>query len=308
MLALYIVLGIIGGLLLIAFFSLLYLHYHVFHSPHKGQNNDLALTESTQYLGNEDSVKSLIQSLKEIPYEDVWVMSFDLLKLHARLYKGKENEKRVAILFHGYRGTACRDFSGGAKLLIEEGLNVILVDERGHGLSKGHNITFGRREQQDVHSWCTFAHQIFGKDIEIILVGISMGAATVLMASENNEASKIIADCPYSTEKEIICETIKHLKLSPKVFWPIVNLSSIIFSRTNLAKDDASRSVSKTNAKVLIIHGNKDSIVPHTFSERIYLENKDKVQYELFDNTDHGVSYLTDTARYKKLVKDFINQ
>lgn len=308
MLALYIVLGIIGGLLLIAFFSLLYLHYQVFYSPHKGQNNDFALTKSTQFLGNEDNVTSLISSLKEIPYEDAYIMSFDILKLHARVYKSTNNDKRVAILFHGYRGTACRDFSGGAKLLIEEGLNVILVDERGHGLSKGHNITFGRREQKDVSSWCTYAHQIFGDDIEIILVGISMGAATVLMASDQVDVKKIIADCPYSTEREIIEETIRHLKLSSKIFWPITNLSSIIFSRSNLSKDDASIHVKNSKAKILIIHGEKDSIVPYKFSERIYLENKEKVQYELFANTDHGVSYLTDTNRYKKVVKDFINK
>ena len=43
-------------------------------------------------------------------------------------------------------------------------------------------------------------------------------------------------------------------------------------------------------------------------SERVYLANKDHVQYEVFDGVDHALSYMKDTERYKKIVQDFLKQ
>lgn len=308
MLWLYILLGILGGLLLIFFIILAFLHHGTFYSPLKGQNDNFLLTQSTKDLGIDKLVFGLINSLLEVPYEDAYIKSFDKLKLHARVYENKESNKLV-IMFHGYRGTAVRDFSGGAKLMIDQGYNVILVDQRAHGESEGHNITFGNREKKDVLSWIEYGQNRFGKDKELILVGISMGAATLLFASKYIQTpAKLICDCPYTTEKEIIKVSIKKMKLPQTIFYPIVNLSSILFSHASLNKDDAHKNVKECHHKILIIHGDKDTIVPYQYSYNLYLENKDKIQYELFPNTEHGVSFVTDTERYKKIVIDFINQ
>ena len=308
MLGLYIFLGVIGLLLVIFFIVLAILHHGTFYSPLKGQNDNFLLTESTKALGIDKLVFNLINSLLEVPYEDAYIKSYDRLKLHARVYENKSSNK-VVIMFHGYRGTSVRDFSGGAKLMIDLGYNVILVDERAHGLSSGHNITFGNKEKHDVLSWIEYSKTRFGNDKELILVGISMGAATILFASCYIPGTiKLICDCPYTTEKEIVCESIKKMKLPVRLFYPIVNLSSIIFSHASLNKDDAHINVKKCNHKILIIHGDSDTIVPYKCSYKLYVENKDKIQYELFPNTEHGVSFVTDTERYKKIVTVFINQ
>ena len=306
MIWLYIILGVIAFLVIVFFVALGYLHHVIFYTPIKTQNDDFHLTESTQFVGVEKFVFELIVKLRQQQCDHVYTTSYDKLKLHARLYENPKSNK-VVIMFHGYRGTAIRDFSGGAMHMIEKGYTVLLVDERGHGESQGHNITFGNREKHDVASWYNYALKRFGKDKEYIFVGISMGAATILFAQNYIPGlHKYICDCPYSTPKEIICETIKKLNLSVGFFFPIVNLSSIIFSHASLCKDDASKATSKGNNKVLIIHGEKDTIVPYELSKRIYLENKEKVRYELFPNTDHGVSYLTDTNRYLSIIDEFI--
>ena len=56
-----------------------------------------------------------------------------------------------------------------------------------------------------------------------------------------------------------------------------------------------------------IIHGDSDTIVPHHNSYDLYMAYQDKIQYELFPGADHGVSYMTDEPRYKKVVSDFLN-
>ncbi len=307
MIYLYIVLGIIGGLLLLFLLGLFVIYHGSFYTPHKNQNDDFALTPATEILGINYDIIKLIQAILDVPYVDAYIKSFDHKRLHARVYKNKKS-KKVVIMCHGYRGTGIRDFSGAGKYIIDKGYNVILIDERGHGESKGHSITFGVREHKDVLSWVNYAYEEFGQDIELILMGISMGAASVLFAAEHlPKPAKIIADCPYSTPKEIINETIQTtLKLNPRIMFPIANLSLIIFGHTSLNQLDASKSVKNSKCKVMIIHGDKDTIVPHQFSERIYYENEDKVRYELFPNTDHGVSFVTDTKRYKRILDEFL--
>ena len=119
---------------------------------------------------------------------------------------------------------------------------------------------------------------------------------------------KIIADCPYTTPEIILKNTIKGMKLSPKFFYPILNLSALIFAHTNLNKASAYDSVSNTNHPILIIHGNHDGVVPYTISEDLYKKHLDKIQYELFPGADHGMSYLVDKPRYQKLIKDFLSK
>lgn len=306
MLALYIILGVIGFLLLVFFITLIVLYRVTFYTPIKTQNDDFHLTESTQFVGVEKDVYQLIVNLKQQQCEHVYTTSYDKLKLHARLYLNNKSNK-VILMFHGYRGTAIRDFSGQAMHMIKKGYNVLLVDERGHGESEGHSITFGVREKRDVLTWFEFAKKKFGENKEFVFVGISMGSATILFASKDIEGHhKFICDCPYPTVKEVLSGFIEKLNLSSKVFYPLLNLTSIIFSHTNLNKDNAYESVKNSGHKYLIIHGEKDTIIPYQLSYQLYLENKEKVHYELFPNTDHGVSYLTDTPRYLKVIDDFL--
>ena len=214
MIWLYITLGIIGFLLLVFFIVLAGLHHSTFYSPLKGQNDVFDLTPATKELGIDKEIHRLIQDLLDTPYEDAYITSFDKLKLHARVYENKSSNK-VAIMCHGYRGTAIRDFSGGALTLINEGMNVVLIDERAHGESEGHNITFGNREKYDIVRWLEYAKNRFGKDKEYILVGISMGAATLLFtANLIKEPIKMICDCPYTSEKQIMYEAMKKIGLS----------------------------------------------------------------------------------------------
>ena len=304
---LIIILSILGGLIVLLFIGLFSLYMFTFYSPKKWQLDDFNL-HGPFYRGMEDQVIPLINSIRAIKYdEDIYINSFDKLKLHARLYLNPDSNK-VAILCHGYRGTPCRDFSGGAVEMIKLGYNVILIDERAHGSSQGHSITFGVRETKDVISWANYARNRFGENIELVLVGISMGGATVLMASDKVGKAKIIADCPYSSPKIVLQQTVKAMGLPIPIVYPLLNLTSIVFVHTNLNKVSAFESIKNTENKILIIHGNSDSVVPNWISNDLYLDYPDKIQYELFEGADHGMSYLVDKARYQKIIKDFLNK
>lgn len=303
----YIALIVIGSLLICALIALFVVYRLTFYSPLKGQDNDFGLTEATTETCDVNEVNGMIRRMVEHPHEDVYIKSFDKTKLRARLLIN-EGSDTICIMAHGYRGTACRDFSGGAYDMIQKGFNVILIDERAHGLSGGHAITFGTKERRDIKSWIDYAKERFGKNKRIVLVGISMGGATVLSASDYLEDNDlVIADCPYSSTKQILCESLRKMKFNPKIIYPVVFLSALLFAHFNPNKFDVNDHVKNSKAKILIIHGDNDSMVPHDYSYRVYEANKDKVTYVLFAGAEHGLSYMIDRDRYQKTVNDFLD-
>lgn len=278
----------------------------IFFSPRKGQINDSTLVGSKNFNNYSEQMKDNILSFMNKPYEDVYITSFDKLKLHARMFDNKES-KKIAILLHGYKGTVYRDFNSISKILFEEGYKVLAVDERAHGLSKGHVITFGVRESKDLLSWLNYVKERFINH-EILLVGVSMGGHTVLNVSDKiSKDIKIIADCPYSSPKEILVSTIKSVHLPVFIFYPLLNLTSHIFAHESLNKTSAYNSIKNSDNKILIMHGDKDKVIPYTISKELAVTYPHKIRYELFKNADHDASALVDFDRYQRVVKEFLD-
>ena len=143
----------------------------------------------------------------------------------------------MEIMFHGYRGNAERDLSGGIQRCFALGRSVLLVDQRTSCGSEGNVISFGINEHRDCLSWVDFAVKHFGPDIKIILTGISMGASTVLMAAGKELPKNVVgvlADCGFSSAREIIKKCARDLKIPADLIYPFIKLGAKIFGHFNL--------------------------------------------------------------------------
>ena len=253
-------------------------------------------------------VRELMEQLKEITAEDVFINSFDGLKLHGRYYHVKDGAP-LDIQFHGYNGNAMRDFCGGNKISRESGHNSLLIDQRAHGMSRGKTISFGINERKDCLSWVRYAVERFGEDTEIVLSGVSMGAATVLMASDlglPKNVKAIVADCGYSSPKAIINKVMRDSGLPDKLMYPFVWLGAMVFGKFNLTESSAVSAVSESDVPILIIHGGADDFVPCYMAEEIYKACRSEKKLLIVPGAGHGMSYLVDKDLYEKTVKDFI--
>ncbi len=296
-------------LILAAFFLLLLygIYRGVFYNSDRRKGTPGRIPDTDQYQEGRHWMHSLIRSMEQIPWEEITICSEDGLKLFGRYYHIKDGAP-LQIQFHGYRGTAFRDFCGGNKIAREHGMNSLVVDERAHGKSGGHTITFGIRERYDVRSWAKYAMERFGKDTPVILAGISMGAASVLMASglelpEN--VAGIIADCPFSSPRDIICEVIRRRKMPERIVWRMVRLSALLYARIDLLKESAAEAVRRAKVPILLIHGEEDRFVPCVMSKILFGKCAPKACLETFPDAGHGVSYVADVPRYEKAVLDF---
>lgn len=306
MIALYIFLGLAAAMLCAAFVT----YRIVFRSPDRTQNDDYSVPHSDQMDPIYDAVTEMIRTVNAIPYERVSVMSRDGLRLNGRYYHQRDGAP-VAILFHGYRGTPARDFSGGMQMYRSKGLNLLMIEQRAHCTSGGHTITFGVKERTDCLVWIDYVRKRFGEQTPILLAGISMGATTVLMASglklpENVKG--IIADAPFTGPKAIIRKVCTDRRIPPCVVYPFIALGARLFGRFDPNGADAAEAVKRTPVPILLIHGEDDRFVPCEMGRAIARANPRMAEIHTFPNAGHGLSFLVDRPRYERITDAFLKR
>ncbi len=252
----------------------------------------------------------LLERLQRRPWEAVTIRSQEGLRLAGRYYHVQDGAP-LDICFHGYRSSPMTDFIGGGELSLEMEHNLLLVDQRSHGRSQGRSICFGIQERWDVSCWVAYALERFGKELPIFLYGVSMGASTVLMASDLGlpaNVKGIVADCPYARPKDIIQRVAKKMGYPPKLFWPLIKLGAKLYGGFLMDETDAVRAVARTDIPILLLHGEADDFVPCDMSRQVAQANPGLVQRHTFPGAGHGMSFLVDPQRYRQLLTGFVRQ
>ena len=281
-----------------------------FHVNRKKKNKiEFELPVGDIYDQYKEIIIEGINKARSLPYQEFQTKSFDGLNLYGKYYEYKKNAP-IEILFHGYRGNAERDLSIGIERCFKLNHNVLLVDQRCSGKSGGNVISFGINERKDCLSWINYLINHFGDDVKIIIGGISMGGATVLMASSMNLPKNVIgvlADCPYSSQKDIIQKYIKDMHLPVAIFYPFVKLGAKIFGKFSLEETTPIKSIKKTNLPIILYHGDKDSFVPHYMSEDLYNNCNSKKKIVIINEAEHGIAYIVNPKKYISELENFFD-
>lgn len=297
-------------ILILAVSAVVYQLYRgVFCYPVKKHADVHSIPDSKLYAKYRDSMLECVEDIEKTPCEEVHIASQEGFRLYGRLFYMKEGAPTV-IFFHGYHGTAEWDGYGLFKVCKNYEINILMIDERAHGKSEGTAITFGIKERYDCKLWAEYVAGRFGENADIILAGVSMGAASIIMASELGLPANVkglIADCGYSEPAAIIKETIRTMKLPVKPVYQIIRLGTAIFGRFDLEEATVIQAVKKLNIPILFIHGNNDSVVPVSMCEELYENVSGKKEIFWADGADHANSAITDYEGYEKAVVSFLN-
>lgn len=294
-------------ILFITFMVICYFCYaYAFRKDHKRQSSEYEVPRSPY---REQALKN-INALLEEPFEWVEITSKDKLKLKAHYYHFKDGAP-VAIMMHGYRSNYCRDGNGGFKIAKEYGLNILMPDQRAHGKSEGQAITFGIKERYDCLEWVNYITNRFGKDTKIVLIGLSMGAATVMMASDivpTQNVKGIIADCGFSSPKEILMKVSGEMKIPPRLAYFMLKTGALVYGGFNPDEASPVKSLAKTSLPVLFIHGEADTFVPCTMSHKCHEACVSPKEIFIVSKATHGMSYYLDTEGYTKTAIAFLDK
>lgn len=245
-------------------------------------------------------------------FKNVEITSKDGLKLRGYLLASNRAEGRTAIVAHGYTGKG-KDMGVYAKMYHENlGFNVLIPDARGHGESAGDYIGFGWPERQDYLQWIHFINGKIGLDAQIVLHGVSMGAATVLMTSGESlppQVKVIVSDCAYTSVKAQLSYQLRRMYRLPS--FPFIQSASLITrlkAGYHFSEASAVKQVRKARVPILFIHGDDDQFVPFTMMDELYEACGSPKEKFVVKRAGHGLAYDTDKEVYIKVVSAFVNR
>lgn len=256
-----------------------------------------------EYINANQEGREYIYSLNP---EDLYINSFDNLKLHALFINNNTNKTIICV--HGYKAKdGLYDFGMSARFLNSLGYNLLFVDNRAHGLSQGKYIGFGVLDSIDVNSWVDYLVTNMNQET-IILYGMSMGAATVMNA-QNNKVKAIIADCGFASGyDEVVYQIKKMYHLPPFPIIPISNVLLKLLAHYSLKEKEAYKSIKNYKNNLLIIHGDKDHFVPTRDAYKIFDNATCHKKILIVPGASHAKSYLKDTKLYEQTIKEFLDE
>ncbi len=241
--------------------------------------------------------------------QDCYIKSIDGLMLHA-YYLPSKDSKRFVLLSHGYKGSGFGDFAYTAKFLHEHNCNLLFIDQRCCGTSKGEYITFGAMEQYDVQKWAYYISRRNKKKLPIYLYGESMGAASVLMASGHklpHELKGIISDCGFRSMKGQIQDMAAnwfHLKWIHLILFRL-DLFCKVLAGFGMKDSDTTQAMNTNKRPVLFFHGKEDTYVDYRNSLYNYSVCKAPKELVIVPDARHLCSAYEAPELYREKLLDF---
>lgn len=244
--------------------------------------------------------------------KDTFVYAPDGLRLHAYYVAASTPTPKTAVIVHGYTDNAVRMMMIGYMYNRNLGYNILLPDLRYSGLSEGEAFQMGWLDRKDVMQWMDVANQIYGDSTQMVVHGISMGAATTMMVSGESLPEYVkcfVEDCGYTSVWAQFSKELKEDFGLPE--FPLMYTTNWLCDLVygwNFAEASAICQVGKCKLPMLFIHGEKDDYVPTFMVYQLYEAKPQPKEIWTVPNADHATSYKLNKETYTEKVKQFTNK
>lgn len=251
-----------------------------------------------------------------VGFREVTIQSADGLILWAALVSGAPESHRWAVCVHGYHDTY-ESMGAIARWYNDRGWNVLMPDQRGHGSSEGGCVGWGYDERLDVVGWATY---IARKDpeAEILLHGVSMGAASVLMAAGGampRQVRGVVSDCSYTSIEAEMRYLLRRWRKMPGGVPLPAGLMFSALRKTTLRRAgydlrDAApiQAVARSKTPTLFIHGVDDDFVPASMMGKLYQAARCPKRFLWMPGADHAASVGSNPDLYWSTVSSFVKE
>ena len=240
--------------------------------------------------------------------EKVNITSFDGLKLTALDIHNHDSDRYV-ILLHGIWADKRINYPRAYEL-DQLGYNTLIIDQRAAGESEGKYYTYGFKESMDLMQWIDLLIKKYPK-VQICLYGISMGAATVMMATRYKMPGNvkcIVEDCGFSSVEEQFDTVLR--KDYNIIFTKVIlkMLEDRMADQFGMHYEDLSVKdiLDHNEIPIMFIHGKEDDFVPFEMSLRLYNHNKGPKKYYPVEGAGH--TEAASDENYYRHIDEFIQQ
>ena len=264
-------------------------------------NRQLALNETHEWLETVDS-----QTISTIS-EDGYTL---IAKEFFAQDQSAENHK-WALVLHGYTGWK-EEMYPFACWYHEEGYHVIVPDLRCQGESEGDFIGMGWTDHYDCTLWIDY---ILAQDADarIVIHGQSMGAATALMMTGEEDTSNhimaVVSDCAYTDAYSMFGDKVKEWFYLPA--FPLVDSARFVLQLRggyDLMNASALNAVAKSNTPTLFIHGASDAMISVQMSKDLYEAAACPKEILIVEGAGHAQAQDKDPEAYYETIRDFLEE
>ncbi|MBQ7337051.1 MAG: alpha/beta hydrolase [Clostridia bacterium] len=285
--------------------------YRVFYATSKQKkcpDDEYPIPEGRIYEPFREQMVEWVKMARALPHRQVSIVSHDGLTLRGNYYEHHAGAP-IELLMHGYRGSAERDMSGAIARCFALGHSALLIDHRGSGKSDGHVITFGVLESRDCLAWVNFILREIDENAQIIISGVSMGAATVMIAAGEELPPQVVgglADCGYDTAKKIIKKVIAEHHYPVEIVYFFARLGGRIFGHFDVEERSPLGAMEKCRIPIIFLHGDADDFVPCDMSRACHDAcTSQKKKLVVVPGAGHGLAFPVDMDLYLTEVGEF---
>jgi uncharacterized protein len=230
-------------------------------------------------------------SVRGVPIQNLTFTGSGGTRLHA-WYLHAPNSRYTALISHGNAGNLTHR-SGLIDLLLEAGCSVFIYDYAGYGLSSG---APGLKSILDdgAQAYAYLVDTMHVPAADIIIVGESIGGAVACNLAAKRQCAGLMLQSPFSS-----LQGLARLRIPIFYAYP-----DFLFPQDALALDNVA-AVRGLRLPILIVHGEKDTLVPFSESQALARANPG-IKLTALPNSGHNDIYFVDRPAYLAAVKSYI--
>lgn len=215
-------------------------------------------------------------------YKEIYIPVTKKINLKGWVINKDLKNKKTLIFFHGNAGNL-RNRIYKINELSKLDINILIFAWRGFSGNKGKVTEYGLYE--DAKASINWLNEQ-GVDFEnIILYGESLGTGIAVEMGLNFNVAGIILESPYTSMTD-----------AAKLYYPYLPVRFLLKDKYETLKK-----IEKINTPILIMHGEKDKIVPIEMSYSLFEKAKEPKYFYFSQEDDHMMSYNAELI--KNLVK-----
>lgn len=238
---------------------------------------------------------SITPDVYGLEYDDVTFRTEDGLNLNGWFVPGKKSSSvedlHTLLWFHGNAGNINNRLENIKMLHDRVPVNVFIIDYRQYGKSEGKVSEQGT--YIDAGAALTYLHS--RKDInheKIIFFGRSLGSAVAIDLAVKENCCALILETPFTSIKEM-----------GKELYPLLPIN--LFLRT---KYGSLSKIGDVKVPTLIMHGDKDELVPFEQGRKIYEAANEPKEFYTIPGANHNDTYIVGGEEYFDTIRNFVNK
>lgn len=244
--------------------------------------------------------------------KDTFIINTEGRKLHGFYVYASQPTSKTAVIVHGYTDNAIRMFMIGYMYSQDLGFNILLPDLQFHGDSEGIAVQMGWKDRLDVLQWMKIADSIFGTNTQMVVHGISMGAATTMMVSGEKQEDFVkcfVEDCGYTDVWDEFSYELQSTYRLP--VFPLLYTTNWLCKRKygwGFKEASALKQIIHCELPMFFIHGDQDTYVPTSMVYSLYEAKAVPKELWLVPGATHAMSYRDNKGEYTQRIRQFVGQ